>query len=169
MQKNIIKVEHPRSAHMVGDGFRVVQYVPGHGREMSNDTSPFLMLDYNAPWQIVPQGNHRPGVGFHPHRGFETVTIVYSGEVEHQDTAGHGGVIGADEVQWMTAGSGLLHNEFMTAEFSRMGGVQHTIQLWVNLPREHKMTTPRYQALTRDNIPEVLFDGVRVRVIAGQF
>jgi quercetin 2,3-dioxygenase len=137
---------------------------------MSNDTSPFLMLDYNAPWRIEPQKNgHRPGVGFHPHRGFETVTIVYSGEVEHQDTAGHGGVIGADEVQWMTAGSGLLHNEFMTAEFSRMGGVQHAIQLWVNLPREHKMTTPRYQALTRESIPEVCFDGGRVRVIAGQF
>ena len=169
MQKNIIKVEHPRSAHMVGDGFRVVQYVPGHGREMSNDTSPFLMLDYNAPWQLPPQGNHRPGVGFHPHRGFETVTIVYSGEVEHQDTAGNGGVIGADEVQWMTAGSGLLHNEFMTAEFSRLGWVQHAIQLWVNLPREHKMTQPRYQALTRDNIPEVDFDGGRVRVIAGTF
>ncbi len=169
MQKNIIKVEHPRSAHMVWDGFRVVQYVPGHGREMSNDTSPFLMLDYNAPWQLAPQGNHRPGVGFHPHRGFETVTIVYSGEVEHQDTAGNGGTIWADEVQWMTAGSGLLHNEFMTAEFSRMGGVQHAIQLWVNLPREYKMTLPRYQALTRDNIPEVAFDGGRVRVIAGQF
>ncbi len=121
MQKNIIKVEHPRSAHMVGDGFRVVQYIPGHGHEMSNDTSPFLMLDYNAPWQIAPHGSHRPGVGFHPHRGFETVTIVYSGEVEHQDTAGNGRVIGADEVQWMTAGSGLLHNEFMTSEFSRMG------------------------------------------------
>jgi quercetin 2,3-dioxygenase len=94
MQKNIIKVEHPQRSHMVGDGFRVVQYIPGHGREISNDTSPFLMLDYNAPWQIEPQKNgHRPGVGFHPHRGFDTVTIVYSGEVEHQDTAGNGGTI----------------------------------------------------------------------------
>ena len=169
MQKNITHLEHPRSAHMVGDGFRVVQYIPGHEREMSNDTSPFLMLDYNAPWVIPPQMNgHRPGVGFHPHRGFETVTIVYSGEVEHQDTAGNGGVIGADEVQWMTAGSGLLHNEFMTEEFSRMGGTQHAVQLWVNLPREYKMTTPRYQALTRNNIPEVAFDGGMVRVIAGK-
>ncbi len=169
MQKNIVKVEHPRDSHMVGDGFRVVQYIPGYGREMSNDMSPFLMLDYNAPWQIVPQWEHRPGVGFHPHRGFETVTIVYSGEVEHQDTARNGGVIGADEVQWMTAGSGLLHNEFMTADFSRMGGIQHAVQLWVNLPRKYKMTTPRYQALNRDSIPEVGFEGGRVRVIAGTF
>ena len=169
MQKNIMKVEHPTSSHMVGDGFRVVQYIPGHGREMSNETSPFLMLDYNTPWDITPQVRwYRPWVWFHPHRGFETVTIVYSGEVEHQDTAGHGGIIGADEIQWMTAGSGLLHNEFMSSEFSRLGGTQHMIQLWINLPREYKMTTPRYQALTRENIPEVAFDGGRVRVIAGE-
>ena len=170
MQKKITRLEHPRHHHMVGDGFRVAQYIPGYGREMGNDTSPFLMLDYNAPWTIPPQTDwHRPGVGYHPHRGFETVTIVYSGEVEHQDTAGNGGVIGADEVQWMTAGSGLLHNEFMTHEFSRTWGVQHAVQLWVNLPREYKMTPPRYQALTRENIPEIVFDGGVVRVIAGKW
>lgn len=169
MQKKITRLEHPHHHHMVGDGFRVAQYIPGYGREMSNETSPFLMLDYNAPWTIPPQsGGYRPGVGYHPHRGFETVTIVYSGEVEHQDTAGHGGIIGPDEVQWMTAGAGLLHNEFMTERFSLMGGVQHAIQLWVNLPREHKMTAPRYQALTRESIPEVVFDGGKVRVIAGE-
>lgn len=168
MLKKNIRLEHPRRNHMVGDGFRVSQYIPGYGREMSNETSPFLMLDYNAPWKIEPQsGGHRPGVGYHPHRGFETVTIVYSGQIEHQDTAGHGGVIGADEVQWMTAGSGLLHNEFMTEEFARMWGVQHVVQLWVNLPREHKMATPHYQSLTRDMIPEVAIDGGRARVIAG--
>ncbi len=166
MQKNIIKLEHPNKFHMVWDGFRVTNYVPGYTSDMSNDTSPFLMLDYNAPWQIFPQWGHRPGVGFHPHRGFETVTIVYSGEIEHQDTAWHGGVIGADEVQWMTAGSGLLHNEFMTAEFSRTGGIQHAVQLWVNLPKSHKMTSPHYQALSRGSIPEVAFNGGRVRVIA---
>lgn len=169
MQKNIIKIEHPRQYHMVWDWFRVANYIPGYGREMTSDTSPFLMLDYNARWEILPQWAHRPGVGFHPHRGFETVTIVYSGEIEHQDTAGHGGVIWADEVQWMTAGSGLLHNEFMTADFSRVGGVQHAIQLWVNLRSSDKMTSPRYQALTRSSIPEVLFGGWRVRVIAGRF
>ena len=88
--------------------------------------------------------------------------------MEHQDTAGHGGTIGPDEVQWMTAGSGLLHNEFMTEKFSREGGVQHAVQLWVDLPREQKLTVPRYQALTRENIPEVKFDGGKVRVIAGE-
>jgi quercetin 2,3-dioxygenase len=169
MNKKITHFEHPRQSHMVGDGFRVSQYIPGYSREMNNDTSPFLMLDYNAPWKIEPQKNaHRPGVGFHPHRGFETVTIVYSGEVEHKDTAGYGGIIGPDEVQWMTAGSGLLHEEKMTPEFSRMGGIQHAVQLWVNLPREHKMTTPRYQALTKENIPEASFEGGRARVIAGE-
>lgn len=168
MQKKIIRLEHPRHSHMVGDGFRVAQYIPGYGREMSNETSPFLMLDYNAPWTIPSQkGGHRPWVGFHPHRGFETVTIVYSWEVEHKDTAWHGGVIGPDEVQWMTAWSGLLHNEFMTERFSIMGWVQHAVQLWVNLPKIHKMTEPRYQALTRENIPEVNFEGGKVRVIAG--
>lgn len=170
MQKKIQRLEHPRNSHMVGDGFRVSQYIPGYGRDMTPETSPFLMLDYNAPWQIPPQSDgYRPGVGFHPHRGFETVTIVYSGEVEHQDTAGHGGVIGQDEVQWMTAGSGLLHNEFMTEKFSRNGGIQHAVQLWVDLPKEHKLTTPRYQALTRDNIPEVSFLWGLVRVIAWEF
>ncbi|MBX9809924.1 pirin family protein [Candidatus Gracilibacteria bacterium] len=168
MQKNIIKLEHPRNYHMVGDGFRVTNYVPGYHSDMNESTSPFLMLDYNAPWHIPPQLNHRPGVGFHPHRGFETVTIVYSGEIEHQDTAGNGGVIGADEVQWMTAGSGLLHNEFMTKKFSSEGGTQHAVQLWVNLPQKYKMTNPEYQALTRDNIPEVEFEGGKVRVIAGK-
>ena len=88
MNKKITHFEHPRESHMVGDGFRVSQYIPGYGREMNNDTSPFLMLDYNAPWTIPPQKNgQRPGVGFHPHRGFETVTVVYSGEIEHRDTA----------------------------------------------------------------------------------
>ena len=168
MIKNIIKLEHPRKYHMVGDGFRVTNYIPGYHDDMNESTSPFLMLDYNAPWQIPPQGSHRPGVGFHPHRGFETVTIVYSGEVEHQDTAGGGGVIGADEVQWMTAGSGLLHNEFMTDKFSREWGTQHAVQLWVNLPKKYKMTPPRYQAITRDSIPEYHFAGGKVRVISGK-
>jgi redox-sensitive bicupin YhaK (pirin superfamily) len=169
MQKNIIKLEHPRQSHMVWDGFRVSQYIPGYSREMSPETSPFLMLDYNRPWIISPQENHRPGVGFHPHRGFETVTIVYSWEIEHQDTAGNGWVIGPDEVQWMTAWSGLLHNEFMTERFSRRGGMQHAVQLWIDLPQEFKMTQPKYQALTRESIPEVEFDGGKVRVIAGEF
>lgn len=168
MQKTIIGSEKWQMHHMVGDGFRVTNLIPGYGQDMNNMTSPFLMLDYNAPWKLEPQKNgHRPWVGFHPHRGFETVTIVYSWEVEHRDTAGNGGTIGADEVQWMTAGSGLLHEEFMTAEFSRTGGIQHAVQLWVNLPKIHKMTDPHYQALTRESITEIPFDSGKVRVIAG--
>ncbi len=167
MLKKIIRLEHPRQHHMVGNGFQVSQYIPGYGREMSNESSPFLMLDYNAPWRIEAGGEKR-GVGFHPHRGFETVTIVYSWEIEHRDTAGNGGVIGYDEVQWMTAGSGLLHNEFMTDSFTSRGGTQHAVQLWVNLPSRVKMTEPRYQALTRKNIPEIEFDGGKARVIAGE-
>ncbi len=168
MQKKIIHLEHPRHHHMVGNGFRVSQYIPGYGREMSDDTSPFLMLDYNSPWQIPPQsGWHRPWVGYHPHRGFETVTIVYSWEIEHEDTAGHGGIIWPDEVQWMTAGSWLLHNEFMTEKFAKRWGVQHLAQIWIDLPRIDKMTSPKYQTLTREDISEVGFDGGRARVIAG--
>ncbi len=169
--KTIIRTEHPRHMHMVGDGFRVANYLPWYGKTMEDDiASPFIMLDYNAPWSIPPQKDgYRPGVGFHPHRGFETVTVVYSWEVEHQDTAGGGGVIGPDEVQWMTAGSGLLHNEFMTEKFSRAGGIQHAVQLWVNLPSKYKMVEPRYQALTRESIPEVDFSWWRVRVIAGEY
>lgn len=167
MNKALVRHERPHQFHMVGDGFRVYQMMPGYGRAMSAETSPFLMLDYNAPWEVPPQGSHRPGVGFHPHRGFETVTIVYEGEIEHRDTHGNGGVIHADEVQWMTAGSGLLHNEFMTADFARMGGLQHVVQLWINLPREHKMISPRYQVLTRDSIPEIAFEAGIIRIISG--
>lgn len=167
MNKALVRHERPHQFHMVGDGFRVYQMMTGYGRAMSAETSPFLMLDYNAPWEVPPQGSHRPGVGFHPHRGFETVTIVYEGEIEHRDTHGNGGVIHVDEVQWMTAGSGLLHNEFMTADFARMGGLQHVVQLWINLPREHKMISPRYQVLTRDSIPEIAFEAGIIRIISG--
>jgi len=153
----------------VGDGFHVAQYMPGYGKSMSNATSPFLMLDYNAPYDMPPQTDgHRPGVDYHPHRGFETVTLVYDGEVEHRDTAGHGGTIGPGEVQWMTAGSGLLHQEFFSGEFARRGGRPHFVQLWVNLPRKDKMTAPRYQAITRGDIPEATIPHGVIRVIAGK-
>lgn len=167
LNKSLLKIEHPRQFHMVGDGFKVTQYIPWYMKSMTPGTSPFLMLDYNAPWTLPPQGEHRPGVGFHPHRGFETVTIVYSGEIEHQDTAWNGGVIWPDEVQWMTAGSGLLHNEFMTERFSKTWGVQHAVQLWVDLPKEYKLTPPRYQALTRENIPVLPFSGGKIRPFSG--
>lgn len=170
MHKKIQRIDHPRQKHWVGDGFHVSQMIPGYDREMSGETSPFLMLDYNEAMILSPRDDgHRPWVGYHPHRGFETVTIVYSWEVEHADTAWNGGIIWSGEVQWMTAGRGLLHSEFVTERFARSGWVQEFVQLWVDLPKEHKMTSPRYQALTRENIKEVGFEGGLVRVIAWEY
>lgn len=168
-QKTLIRTEHASRTHMVGDGFRVAQLMPGYGQRMNPSTSPFLMMDYNAPWQVPAQGGHRPGVGYHPHRGFETVTIAYAGEIEHHDTSGNHGIIKSDEVQWMTAGAGLLHNEYMSTEFSKTGGTQHMVQLWVDLPKKDKLTAPRYQALTQENIPEIPFAHGIVRVLAGAY
>lgn len=167
--KKIIRKEFSNRTHMVGDGFKVSQVMPGYGRNMAADTSPFLMLDYNAPFEVKWSLIHQGGVGYHPHRGFETVTISYSGEIEHNDTYGHHGVILQDEVQWMTAGSGLFHKEFLSKKFSQNGGIVHFVQLWVDLPKDKKMTEPKYQTLTRDSIPEVSFDSGTVRVIAGNY
>lgn len=161
--KTIIRHERPHGNHMVGDGFNVTQLLPGYGREMTAETSPFLMMDYNALWEVPIQSEgHRPGVGYHPHRGFETVTISYAGEIEHNDTRGNHGIIFADDVQWMTAGSGLLHNEYMSENFAKKGGIQHMVQLWVDLPAANKMTEPRYQSITKENIPEVAFESGKV-------
>jgi redox-sensitive bicupin YhaK (pirin superfamily) len=138
----------------------------GLGRELS----PFLMLDHAAPTPFGPAARPR-GVGQHPHRGFETVTIVYQGEVEHQDSTGAGGRIGPGDVQWMTAGGGIIHEEFHSHEFTRRGGTIEMVQLWVNLPAKHKMTPPRYQTLLDTQIPVVTLpqSAGRVRVIAGEF
>ena len=128
------------------------------------------MLDYNAPHVFQPS-NKRRGVGEHPHRGFETVSIAYEGEIEHRDSAGGGGIINAGDVQWMTAAGGLMHDEFQTENFSRNGGTQHFIQLWVNLPAKHKMDNPHYQAITKEQISEYKIDenGSLARIIAGNF
>ena len=138
--------------HWVGDGFpvRSLFSYDSHGEHLS----PFLLLDYAGPSQFAPANRPR-GVGEHPHRGFETVTIVLEGEVDHEDTAGNGGRIGAGEVQWMTAGSGLLHKEMHSAQFTRRGGRFHALQLWVNLPAKSKLTAPRYQSLATRDIPSV--------------
>jgi quercetin 2,3-dioxygenase len=130
--------------------------------------SPFFLLDYQKPEAFAPTTRRR-GVGTHPHRGFETVTIAYQGSIAHRDSTGNGGVIGPGEVQWMTAGGGILHNEFHEEEFARTGGILHMIQIWVNLPRNHKLTAPKYQALTERSIKAVpLADGRGVvRVISG--
>ena len=149
----------------VGDGFTIRRPLPNRGLKQ---LSPFLLLDHAGPTQ-VPPSEHQRGVDEHPHRGFETVTIVYSGSIEHRDSAGHSGQIGPGGVQWMTAGAGVVHEEKHGREFSQQGGTLEMIQLWVNLPKVHKMTRPRYQEITNDRIPVINAPSSSVRVIAGDY
>jgi len=155
--------------HWVGDGFPVHSMFDYSG--LGKVLSPFLLLDYAAPTRFAPNTGTPRGVGEHPHRGFETVTIVYDGEVEHRDSTGQGGVIGPGDVQWMTAAGGILHQEFHSEAYSRSGGPFEMVQLWVNLPAKDKMSAPGYQAIVSADIPAVaLPDGAgTVRVIAGQY
>lgn len=156
------------SAYMVGDGFPVRNLFPSNDLDRAVD--PFLMLDYAGPQYFSPT-DHPRGVGEHPHRGFETVTIVYEGVLAHRDSAGHAGVIGPGDVQWMTAASGIVHEEFHEKAFAKKGGTLHAIQLWVNLPRASKMSAPGYQTILNADIPVIeLESGAgRLRVIAGSF
>ncbi|MGL4740337.1 MAG: pirin family protein [Sarcina sp.] len=156
-------------SHMVGDGFKVNQYIPTAIGSMKR-LSPFILLDYNAPHYYEPTKERR-GVGAHPHRGFETVTISYEGKVEHHDNKGNHGVIGPGDVQWMTAASGILHKEYHEKEFSENGGVLHMVQLWVNLPKNKKMSEPKYQTLLKDNMGIYKLDDNQgeVSIIAGSF
>ena len=153
---------------MVGDGFPVRNLFPSN--ELDREVSPFLMLDYAGPQYFTPT-DHPRGVGEHPHRGFETVTIVYEGMVAHRDSAGNAGVIGPGDVQWMTAASGIVHEEFHEKEFAKKGGTLHAIQLWVNLPKASKMSAPGYQTILNADIPAIDLEGGagRLRVIAGSF
>ncbi len=166
--KKILGVYSAPRPHWVGDGFpaRSLFSYNSHGR----DLSPFLLLDYAGPHKFDPATTPR-GVGQHPHRGFETVTIVYEGEVEHRDSTGAGGKIGPGDVQWMTAASGILHEEFHSHEFTRTGGTLEMVQLWVNLPAKDKLAAPGYQTLLDAEIPSVALadEAGRVRVIAGEF
>lgn len=166
--KNILGVYNPPRSHWVGDGFpvRSLFSYESHGKQLS----PFLLLDYAGPADFAPSGKPR-GVGQHPHRGFETVTIVYQGEVAHRDSTGQGGVIGPGDVQWMTAGAGILHEELHSPVFTRSGGTLEMVQLWVNLPAKHKMTQPGYQAILDRDIPAVALPGNAgtLRVIAGAY
>src|SRR5690242_19189581 len=166
--KEILGIYQPGSTHMVGDGFPVRNLFPSNDLDRSVD--PFLMLDYAGP-QHFPATDHPRGVGEHPHRGFETVTIMYEGAVAHRDSAGNAGVIGPGDVQWMTAASGIVHEELHEPHWAKEGGRFHAIQLWVNLPKTHKMSAPRYQTLLNTEIPSVALDGgaSRLRVIAGTF
>ena len=167
MRKLVVVQDAPRP-HWVGDGFPVrSMFSPQtHGALLS----PFILLDYAPPTEFAPAPQKR-GVGVHPHRGFEMVTIVYSGEVDHRDSTGNGGHIGPGDVQWMTAASGILHEEFHSAAFTRDGGTMEMVQLWVNLPAKDKMSAPGYQGLLNAEIPPVeLADGAgRLRVIAGEY
>ncbi|MCP9451393.1 MAG: pirin family protein [Nitrospira sp.] len=166
--KTVVGLYQPGSTHMVGDGFPVRNLFPSNDLDRAVD--PFLMLDYAGP-QYFPPTDQPRGVGEHPHRGFETVTILYEGVVAHRDSAGHAGVIGPGDVQWMTAGSGVVHEEMHERSWAKQGGTLHAIQLWVNLPRAHKMTAPNYQTILKDDIPLVELDHARghVRVIAGSY
>ena len=166
--KKVLGVYGAPRPHWVGDGFpaRSLFSYQTHGRHLS----PFLLLDYAGPYRFEPAGHPR-GVGQHPHRGFETVTLVYEGELEHRDSSGAGGRIGPGDVQWMTAASGILHEEYHSHDFTRTGGTLDMVQLWVNLPAAAKMSAPGYQTLLDGDIPSVALpdDAGRVRVVAGQY
>ncbi len=166
--KSVTGIYKPGSTHMVGDGFPVRNIFPS--QNLTEEISPFLLLDYAGPASFPPT-NQRLGVGEHPHRGFETVTIVYQGKVAHRDSAGNGGTIGPGDVQWMTAASGVVHEELHELAWAREGGTLQMIQLWVNLPKSLKMSAPRYQTLLNEDIPQANLgeqSGV-LRVIAGEY
>jgi len=166
--KKVEKIVAPPPRHWVGDGFNVSGFFP-HGPMSAERMSPFFLLDYNAKMNFAPR-EEPYGVGPHPHRGFETVTIAYKGKVAHHDSRGGGGVIGEGDVQWMTAGGGLLHKEYYEQEFSRAGGEFQMVQLWVNLPAKDKMTEPKYQAIANGEMGRVkLPNGGEVEIIAGEF
>jgi redox-sensitive bicupin YhaK (pirin superfamily) len=166
--KKLLRIHQSSGMHWVGNGFpvRSVFDYNGLGRELS----PFLLLDYAAPYELPPSHEKR-GVGGHPHKGFETVTVVYQGELEHRDSSGGGGKIGAGDVQWMTAGNGIVHEEFHSQEFTRHGGTLQMVQLWVNLLAKDKSAKPRYQTLLKAQIPSVPLprEAGTVRVIAGEY
>lgn len=168
--KKISAVIPPPATHMVGDGFRVHNFFPSSPEIGERGMSPFFLLDYNSRWTVSPSDRPR-GVGVHPHRGFETVTIVYSGKVAHHDSAGNSGVIGEGDVQWMTAGAGVLHKEYHEKEFSMKGGVFHMAQIWVNLPSKYKMTPPKYQTILNNEMKKFFLpDGKSVvEIIAGEY
>jgi len=168
--KSIEAVLPPPASHMVGDGFKVHNFFPSDPRIGLNGMSPFFLLDYGSKWLVPPSDKPR-GVGVHPHRGFETITIAYHGKVAHHDSAGNSGVIGEGDVQWMTAGAGVLHKEYHEEKFSKKGGMFQMVQLWVNLPAKFKMTPAKYQSIENKNLQKVFLDNGKsqVEVIAGEY
>lgn len=166
--KTLGRITRPLAPHFVGDGFRVHNFIPGTSTMQEMD--PFIMLDYNSKFHFGPSDIPR-GVGVHPHKGFETVTIAYKGKVEHGDSTGSGGIIHEGDVQWMTAASGILHKEFHEKEWSKDGGDFQMVQLWVNLPAKDKMSKPKYQAIENASIAKVPLanKGGEIEVIAGEY
>ena len=165
VRKTVLSTHAAPPRHWVGDGFPVHGMFGYSGAGVA-ERSPFLILDYAAPTEFTPTSQRR-GVGSHPHKGFETVTIVYAGEVEHRDSTGAGGVIRAGDVQWMTAGGGIVHEEFHSRDYAAQGGPFEMVQLWVNLPAKDKETPAHYQGITDAQIPLAELPGGHVRVIAG--
>lgn len=168
--KRIKSIHSHNGEHWVGDGFPVKSIFSYRDQALMQDISPFLLLDHAGPATFTPTDIRR-GVGQHPHRGFETVTIVYEGELEHKDSAGNGGKIGAGDVQWMTAAAGILHEEYHSEKFAKEGGIMHMAQLWVNLPAQDKLAESRYQTVLNDTIPNVNLPGESgyLRIIAGDY
>ena len=167
--RSVEAVHHSTTFHWVGNGFHVSTYFPGP-RLPPERVSPFVLMDYGPPKQFAALASGKRGVGWHPHRGFETVTLAWEGAVAHRDNAGHAGVIGPGDVQWMTAGRGIFHEEYHEEQFSRAGGRMHMMQLWVNLPRKDKTAAPAYQPITTADIPRVTVPGGgEVRIIAGAY
>ncbi len=168
--KQIESVLSPPTFHWVGDGFRVHNFFPGGYHQYAKHINPFYLIDYNSKYEFAPTENRR-GVGVHPHRGFETVTFAYHGAVAHHDSYGNSGVIYEGDVQWMTAGSGVLHKEYHEQNYALKGGPFQMVQIWVNLPSKFKMTKPKYQAITRKNMGKYELPDGRgvVSVVAGNY
>jgi len=167
--KKVELIAAPKTPHFVGDGFRVHNFIPGENHLDMKRMDPFIMLDYNSKYFFSPTEIPR-GVGVHPHRGFETVTIAYQGKVEHHDSAGGGGIIGQGDVQWMTAASGVLHKEFHETEWAKQGGIFQMVQLWINLPSKDKMSRPKYQAIKNNDLTKVnLQENGSIEIIAGKY
>jgi hypothetical protein len=168
--KSVELIVSPGEPHFVGDGFRVHNFIPSGFRLDMNRMNPFIMLDYNSTYHFAPSEKPK-GVGVHPHKGFETVTIAYKGKVAHHDSSGGGGVIGEGDIQWMTAASGILHKEYHEAEWSKKGGDFQMVQLWVNLPAKDKRVDPKYQAIKKEEINRYMLDNDtgNIEVIAGEY
>lgn len=168
--KTIERIIKPGTPHFVGDGFRVHNFFPSNPDIGFKRMDPFLLMDYNSPY-VFPASDKPRGVGAHPHKGFETVTLAYKGRVAHHDSSGGGGVIGEGDVQWMTAGNGLLHKEYHEEEWSKKGGEFQMVQLWINLPADKKSVAPKYQAIKKSDLTvvELKDNGGTVEIIAGEY